>query len=137
MTDRILERYASREGPNGANSNQPQDDNEIDDLGTFGFLRGSRERATMLELRKKDGSILAVAYGYVDQIEFDPSTGITLRLAGRKIQVRGRNLNAEVHSKVRLFEAICRHRVPWVQEINEHDGMAVASGATVIDVIEW
>lgn len=119
MTDRILDRYAGRDNGNGANDNEGHDESEVADLGSFGFLRGSRERATMLELRKKDGGILAVAYGYMDKAEFDPSDGITLYLAGHKIRIKGRNLNVEVHPKVRLYEAICRHRVPWLREADE------------------
>lgn len=137
MTDRILDRYAGRDGGNGANDNEAHDEFVVDDLGSFGFLRGSRERATMLELRKKDGGILAVAYGYMDKAEFDPSDGITLHLAGQEIRIKGRNLNVEVHPKVRLFEAICRHRVPWLREADEPELLSASETAAVVEIIEW
>ncbi len=137
MNDRILDRYAGRDGGNGANDNEVHDECVVDDLGTFGFLRGSRERATMLELRKKDGGILAVAYGYMDKAEFDPSDGITLHLAGQEVRIKGRNLNVEVHPKVRLFEAICRHRVPWLREVDEPELLGASEKAAIIEAIDW
>lgn len=136
MTDRILDRLASR-GSNGTDGDESRENDDIEDLGTFGFLRGSRERATMLELRKTDGGILAVAYGYMDRAEFDPSDGITLHLAGRTIRVKGRNLNREVCPKVRLFEAICRHRVPWLHEAGEAESLAADGAAAIVESIEW
>lgn len=90
MTDRILDRSAGHgntsntygangESSAGINSGRlavavESDESEIDDLGTFGFLRGSRERATMLELRRKNGNILALAYGYIDKAEVERSS---------------------------------------------------------------
>ena len=46
---------------------------EPSDLGAFGWLRGVHERAAMLELRRKDGSIVAFAYHWLERAEFDPS----------------------------------------------------------------
>lgn len=135
MIDKILDKYGARDA--GANDNEACEESAVDDLGSFGFLRGSRERATMLELRKKDGGILAVAYGYMDKAEFDPSDGITLHLAGQQVRIKGRNLNGEVHPKVRLFEAICRHRVPWLREADEPELLAASDKAAVIESIEW
>jgi hypothetical protein len=43
----------------------PRDDSadeQPEDLVAFGWLRGSRERATMLEIRRRDGSIVALGY---------------------------------------------------------------------------
>lgn len=138
MTDRsILHRYAGKNGDGTGSQGVTTDAEAADDLGSFGWLRGIRDRAVMLELRKKDGNILAVGYGYLDHAEFNPSEGITLSVAGRKIQLKGRNLNAEVRSMVRLFEGIARHRVPWIQEADEPDGMEAEDNATVIDSIQW
>ena len=137
MIDKILDRYGGRDRGDGENDNEGREECAVDDFGTFGFLRGSRERATMIELRKKDGGILAVAYGYIDKAEFDPSDGITLHLAGQKIHIKGRNLNREVHPKVRLFEAVCRHRVPWVQEMGANDSLKASEGTIAIDEIVW
>lgn len=137
MIDKILDRYGGRDRGDGENDNVGQEECAVDDFGTFGFLRGSRERATMLELRKKDGGILAIAYGYVDKAEFDPSDGITLHLAGQKIRIKGRNLNNEMDQKVRLFEAICRHRVPWLREANSEEILIGSEARVCVEAIEW
>ncbi len=135
MIDKILDKYGRNAG-NNANDIHANEEVEVEDLGTFGFLRGSRERATMLELRKRDGSILAIGYGWLEKVAFDPTDGIILHVLGQKIRIRGRNLNVEVHPKVRLFEAICRHRVPWLQEVSDHDCMAAKDGHIVIEAID-
>ena len=94
---------------------EPESDAD-DDHGCFGVLRGQRERAVMLELRRRTGDVLAVGYGWVERIAYDPSDGITLHLGGQKVVIRGANLNAEVRPNVRLFEGLTRHRVSWVRE---------------------
>lgn len=98
----------------------PESDSDgSDDFGAFGWLRGVKERAVMLELRKKTGAILAVGYAWIEFVEYDPSDGITLWIPGRKVRIQGRNLNAPAdpdRPHVRLFEGLTRHRVPWVRE---------------------
>lgn len=98
---------------------------------------GVRDRAVMLELRRKDGNILAVGYAWLDKAEFDPSVGIVLSLGGQKITIRGRNLNAEIRPEVRLFQGICRHRVPWIQEADEASFMEARGAGTLVEDIEW
>lgn len=136
MTDhKLLDKFMHRIHAESANEND-ESETEIDDLGVFGFLRGSRERATMLELRKRDGHVLAVGYGMFE-VEFNPSEGITLHFADRKIKINGRNLNAEAKPNIKLFEAICRHRVPWLREANEPEQLSAREGETLIEAIEW
>lgn len=108
-----------------------------EDLGAFGWLRGVRERALMLELRRKDGSIRAVGYAWLERVEFDPSEGITLCMPGAEIRIKGRNLNSELRPFVRLFEGITRHRVPWVQETDRTEALQAATGVTIIETIDW
>ena len=79
-----------------------------DDFGAFGWLRGVQERAIMLEIRRKDGSITARGYSWLQGADFEPSTGITLNFSGEKITIAGRNLNAEARPNVRLFAGIVR-----------------------------
>jgi len=138
MSDKsILQRYALRVNEPGGNSMGKSDADAADDLGSFGWLRGIRDRAVSLELRKKDGHILAVGYGYMDKAEFDPSEGITLSVAGQKIRIKGRNLNAEIRPMVRLFEGIARNRVPWIVEADRNISLLARDGDTVVDAIEW
>jgi hypothetical protein len=138
MTDKtILQRYAGRGGEPPTTGGDLAEVDSTDDLGAFGWLRGMRERAVMLELRKKDGNILAVGYGYLEKAEFNPSEGITLSIAGHKVRIEGRSLNAPTGNGVRLFEGIARHRVPWVQEADEPTQMETDDNSTVIDRIRW
>ncbi len=133
----ILQRYGLRDNDTVANGAGRSEADVTEDLGAFGWLRGIRDRATSLELRRKDGHILAVGYGYMDKAEFDPSEGITLSVAGQKIRIKGRNLNAEVRPTVRLFEGIARNRVPWIQEADRAAGIQAGDRETVVDAIEW
>lgn len=133
MTDSVLQRIAARANDNVETAEAEQ----LDDLGVFGWLRGVRDRAVMLELRKKDGNILAVGYAWLDKVEFNPSQGIVLCLGGQKITIRGRNLNEELRPNVRLFQGLCRHRVPWIQEADEATFMESQGRGTLVEEIEW
>lgn len=142
MSDSILKRYTGRtveslaENRHATDDGQSNDIEAADDLGAFGILRGIRDRAIMLELRKKDGGITAIGYGYLERAEYDPSEGITLHVLGQKIRLKGRNLNAEARPAVRLFEGITRHKVAWVREADHRESMTADDGDTVIDAIE-
>lgn len=139
MSDNLLQRYTHPVTKSGQQSLLPVVETglEEEECGCFGYLRGARDRALMLELRKRDGNIKAVGYGWLSQAEFDPSVGITLHVSGQKIHILGRNLNAEIRPNVRLFQGILRQRIPWIQELDEPHLMLAADGETVIDRIEW
>ena len=85
-----------------------------DNLGSFGWLRGTRDRAIMLEIHHKDGSITANAYAWLKSARFDPSEGITLDFSGGQADRPG--LNHEIRPNMRLLNGILRHRVPWIRE---------------------
>lgn len=115
-----------------------RDEDVIDErVPCFGWLRGMRETSPMLELRKKSGSILAVGYGWLERIEFDPSEGIFLDVEDQRIVIRGRNLNAEVRVGIRLFEGLTRHRVPWIREVSSAEAMTAPAELCVVEAIEW
>jgi hypothetical protein len=132
MNDKILDRYTTSRQANGEASPQPETE-LTDDLGVFGWLRGIRDRAIMLELRFKDGSSRALGYAWLDDAKFDPSEGITLCFAGRTVQIKGRNLDSPLRPNVRLFSGIIRHRVPWIQEADGASAIEADDSATVID----
>ncbi len=136
MTDSsLLEKYTGRKvDETGEPAAEPE---AVDDLGAFGWLRGVRDRALMLELRRRSGDIMAVGYAWLERVDFDPSIGITLHVVGQKICIRGRNLNAESRPNVRLFLGITRHRVPWIQEADPAAQLEAGRGATLIEKIEW
>lgn len=131
----ILKRYTG--GKAAIDESLVENDAEpLDDLGSFGWLRGIRDRAIMLELRHKDGTITAHSYAWLEKAEFDPSDGITLHFGGKTVRITGRNLNAESRPNVRLFSGIARHRVPWIQEADGPTQLDSPVGATVIEAIE-
>ena len=134
MTASVLQKFTNRSGEGAEPS--PEAD-QLDDLGAFGWLRGVRDRAVMLELRKKDGHILAVGYAWLEKAEFDPSVGITLHVVGKTIRIKGRNLNAELRANVRLFQGITRHRVPWIQEADEPAIMEAQNKGVQVEEIDW
>ena len=133
MSGEIVKRLiASRQ--NGAGGNPP--DEEVEDCApSFGFLRGSKERACMFEIRYRDGKLEAFTYSWLDHAEFDPSEGITLHFSRKKVRLTGRNLNAEVRPNLRLFDAILRHRVPWIQEADEPTAISAPRHALVIEQV--
>ena len=96
MKDSLLKRYMV----NAPQAEQPDvtsndDVQEVDDFGFFGWLRGTRDRAVMLELRKKDGSIVAYDYAILRKVELDPSQGVTLHFSGEAVRISGRNLKED------------------------------------------
>lgn len=134
MDNSILRKYTRQEGdPAGSNV---VDLDATDDLGAFGFQRGVRDRCLMLELRQKNGNILALGYAWLHRIEFNPSEGIALWFSGQKVTIKGRNLNAEVRSTVRLFDGLLRHRVPWIREASQAEVMEAKPEACVIESIQ-
>lgn len=132
----VLKRYFDPQGgklpPNTA---EPEEMLEV--TGVFGLLRGSRDRALMLEFRKKSGDIRAVSYAYLEHADFNPSEGITLRFGGQQVRIRGRNLNAEIRPNVRLFQSIVRHRISWIQEADQATILESGPQAVVVESIEW
>lgn len=129
FTDRVVDdRLATETGTDGA---------PCEDLRSFGWLRGLRESATMLELRKKTGNIVAIGYAWIERVEFDPSEGIFLDVGDQRIAIRGRNLNAEVRTGVRLFEGITRHRVPWIREMDAVRALDSDPGTCLVESIRW
>lgn len=102
--------------------------------GCFGWLRGMRDRALMLELRKGNGNILALSYADLEAAAFDPSDGITLEFHRITVRVRGQNLNA---GQPKLFEGIVRHRVSWLHEIDHAQRPEAARTGTAVSSIDW
>ncbi|MFO0831536.1 MAG: hypothetical protein U0637_06805 [Phycisphaerales bacterium] len=130
-----MDRFTKRSGTESA-ADLP-DGEEAENLGCFGWMRGVRDRSVMLELRKKDGHVLAIAYSWLERVEFQPDEGITLHLPGRKVRIKGSGLNTEVRGSVRLFDGIIRHRVPWIREADRTESLKAAGDGVVIESIQW
>lgn len=136
MTDRLLDKYTKRVPASDAPPTETESD-EAENLGCFGWLRGVRDRSLMLELRKKDGHVLAIGYSWLERVEFQPDEGITLHLPGRKVRIKGSGLNADSRPTVRLFDGIIRHRVPWIRECDRTELLQFSDGGATIDSIRW
>ena len=82
MYDRMFQKQTGP-GRNGSSDMKsgPDEVDATDDLGAFGWLRGIRDRALCLELRKKTGAIVAIPYMTIDKYEYDPTEGITIHTA--------------------------------------------------------
>jgi hypothetical protein len=113
----------------------PDDENDTLDHWGFGWLRGIRETAIMLEVRHRDGRIYAFNYTLLDRAEFDPSEGITLHFGSKTVKIIGRNLNAEARPNVRLFNGLVRRRIPWIQEAGEPEALSAPKQTVVIEQI--
>jgi hypothetical protein len=136
MTDRLLDKYTKRGPASDAPPTETESD-EAENLGCFGWLRGVRDRSLMLELRKKDGHVLAIGYSWLERVEFQPDEGITLHLPGRKVRIKGSGLNADSRPTVRLFDGIIRHRVPWIRESDRAEMLSAGDDSVTIETINW
>jgi hypothetical protein len=147
--ERILERYtkpvvvpteeADRSVERLLGVTETGESEETAEAGCFGYLRGTREMAVMLELRKKDGAIMALSYSYIEQIEYDPSVGITIHALGRTIRIEGTNLNTpnQPGTSMRLYQGLTRHRVVWIGEASGSARLTEVAGVTLVTAVKW
>jgi hypothetical protein len=133
----VLARHLGRANEERRAGDAGVESEQCDDLGAFGWLRGIRDRAIMLELRRKDGNILAVGYSWLERAEFDPSSGITLHVGDTKVHIAGRNLNGTPDTTFRLFEGLTRHRVPWIKEGGQADFLGTEHTTCLVESITW
>ena len=131
----ILKKYVGGK-PAIESALEAMEGDSLEDLGAFGWLRGVRDRAIMLELRHKDGSVTAFGYAWLKQAKFNASGEITLDFSGETVKITGRNLNSPCRPNVRLLDGILRHRVPWIQEADGATEMESLKDATVIERLE-
>lgn len=134
MDRSAFQRYTNRHGESHHDADGA-DLETADDLGAFGWLRGTHSRAIMLEIRKRNGTRVAVAYAWIERIEFDPSEGITISSAKSRIRITGRNLNTAIGAQARLYECMTRQRVQWVQETEQMGLLAQPDSSCVIEAI--
>lgn len=117
MSDKLLDKYLGKKIEAPAEVSEGE---ETEDCGVFGWLRGVRDRAIMLEIRHRDGRITALGYPWLDLVEYDPAKGITLRFCGKSVKIVGSNLNTEIRPNVCLLVGIIRQRISWIVEGNDH-----------------
>jgi len=132
MSDSVLERISSRK-PEPAS---PGEVDVVDDLGAFGWLRGIRDRAEMLELRHRNGTITAHGYAWLKTAYLDPSGEIVLDFSGAVVTIVGRNLNREASAGKRLYEGILRRKVPWLVVASNSAALTAADDAVIIEDVD-
>jgi hypothetical protein len=133
MNDSLFKQFVHRVDP-GSDAKEVESE-AADDFGAFGFLRGVRDRAIMLELRLKDGSVRAFGNSWLERVEFDPSEGYSLYFGSHVVRIEGRNLAQEVRPNVRLLDGLMRHRIVWLREFSEPEVMRAGADALVIESI--
>ncbi len=99
--DSVLERLRRSSGPAKAGE---------DDIAreAFGGNR-NREDDLMLDVRLKDGSRCALAYGTLMKVLFNPADQLKLAFASSTVVIEGRRLLV-------LYDLLRRHRARFVQE---------------------
>ena len=138
MSDRpsLLERYVGHRPP-PFDSTAIVEEGEAEILGCFTLLRGTRERAVSLELRRRTGEILAIPYSYISRIDYAPAGGIRICCGNDTVHIRGSNLNREVRPRVTLFGGLARHAVPCVTEADRAASLQAPGDAVIVEAIEW
>ena len=135
MTDRhdLLDRVGGRR----ITAAESVEDAEAgDDCGAYAALRGARDRAAMIDFRLRSGGREAFPYATLEGVSFDPADGVTLRFLGAVVRIQGRNLALASPAGISLLEALHRHRVPWVREVDELRGAFLPTEAVVVTRIE-
>jgi len=97
----VLERLGGR-----SNTQESDEDDSIRE--SFGGTR-DREGDLMLDVRLKDGSRCALAYGTLLKVLFSPADQLRLAFASNTVVIEGRRLLA-------LYDLLRRHRARYVQE---------------------
>ena len=92
----------------GGRSTSDKADEEDSVRESFGGNR-NREDDLMLDVRLKDGSRCALAYGTLMKVFFSPSDQLKLAFASGIVVIEGRRL-------ITLYDLLRRHRARYVQE---------------------
>jgi hypothetical protein len=141
--------FESRRGPHSAPANAGRDpwetvketDTEEESCPAFGFLRGLRDRALMIEFRLRGGNSETYPYGWLASVRYNPSVGLLLKFTGDLVTlvlIRGSNLDAIVKDRgINLTErGLQRHRVVYVREMDEDEVRKTPQGQPTIDHID-
>jgi hypothetical protein len=106
----------------------------------FGYLRGIRDRALMIELRYRDGNSDFYPYSWLGPWRYNPSAGLLLKFTGdvtTLVLIQGSNLDALVNGSMNLIDrGIARQRILWIREMDEDALRVAAKEQPTIDHIE-
>ena len=118
-----------------------EDDNVEDSCAAFGYLRGIRERADVIEIRFLSGNSVWFPYHWLGEWKFNPSDGLLLKFSGDLVYVvliRGSNLNRPLADTTTNLttSGLQRHRIVWMREMSEEEVRHVGESGPTIDSIE-
>lgn len=107
----------------------------------FGFLRGTKDRALMIEFRLGTGDTVTLPYSWLGPVRFNPSVGLLLKFTGDVVTlvlIRGSNLDAAVGGgAVNLTNrGLHRHRILWVREMTPDEARAAGKAEPTVDSIQ-
>jgi|GEM_PF-2129589 len=108
MADDILSQYTGAGGDQPPRQQELADDTRVisGSLITLGV-----SVAAMLDLRFRDGKRLALPYGYITSVGFDPSNGIEVRMTDQVVTITGRHL-LPVYSAITSHTALAIIEAP-------------------------
>lgn len=101
---------------------------ESDVREAFEEARPRSREDIMLDVRLRDGSREAFAYAYLTKIKYTPKDVVRIEFGITVVKIAGRRL-------ARLYEALCEHRVRFVQEGNVAEEALREPGDAHIDEI--
>ena len=131
-TNAHQERALGTRGPEAPES-------EEEACSAFGYLRGVRDRASMIEFRLGNGNSKAFPYSWLGPVSYDPSAGLLLKFVGDLVYlvlIEGSNLNAPVNGSTTLNDrGLQRHRVVWIREMSSQEVQRARAGEIVIQRI--
>lgn len=89
---------------------RPKDESPDDSVReAFNTSRPNSEDDLMLDVRLRDGSRCALAYGTLLKVDFNPADQLKLAFAADTVVIEGRRL-------LPLYDLLRRHRAKFVQE---------------------
>src|ERR1700722_20370068 len=105
----------------------------------FGYLRGIRDRALLLQSRLQSGESVSFPSSWLGHVSHNPSSGIVLNFVGDKtfkVTIEGRNLAAVMPESIDLLNrGLLRHRIVWVRELEPEECCRVPEEALTVERI--
>jgi hypothetical protein len=119
----------------------PQNESDEAACPAFGFLRGTRDRALMVEFRLATGDTVTLPYSWLGPVRYNPSVGLLLKFTGDVVTlvlIRGSNLDAAVAGGVVNLtdRGLHRHRILWVREMTADETRAAGKAEPTVDAIQ-
>ena len=135
----LLSKMAARTAPPRPDAETRHAEEDEQQCPAFGYLRGVRERALLLECRFRDGNTEAFSYGWLGRVSYVASAGLLLRFSGDRLYwvlIEGANLDRALADGVSLHrKGLLRHRVTWVREMSAEELRRAGPDAVTVEHI--